>query len=290
MDLKQLKYFITVANEGNITSAAKKLYMSQPPLSIQIKKLEQEVGCTLIKRGTRSLRLTEAGKLMYDYAVKILDISRIAKEEVQYAARKGKGVIRIGIVSSLVCAMAPEWISVFVKENPCISFEITEGNTYELLEKLQCNSIHLALIRTPYSKENTIGVQLSSDTLVAVGKNEYFSSDKTTSLDELLRFPIILYRRWEKIIRDMFMHEKLEADFKFLNDDSRTSVRLAELGLGITLVPQSAVCSISSPDTGWRSIENCKIVSGIEAVTAAAGQIPEPAQMFLDFLKERIKT
>lgn len=289
MDLKQLKYFITVADEGNITSAAKKLYMSQPPLSIQIKKLEQEVGCTLLRRGTRSLRLTDAGKLMYDYAVKLLDISRIAKEEVQYAARRGKGVIRIGIVSSLVCAPAPEWIRDFAAENSGVSFEITEGNTYELLEKLHCNAIHLALIRTPYNKENTDGVRLSSDTLVAVGKNEYFSSAKTTSLDELLQFPIILYRRWEKIIRDMFARENLEADFRFLNDDSRTSIRLAELGLGIALVPQSAVCSISSPDTGWRSIENCKIVSGIEAVTAADGKIPEPAQLFLDFLKEQIK-
>ena len=71
MDLKQLKYFVTVAEEGTISAAAKKLFMSQPPLSIQMKLLEQELGCPLFERGQKHIRLTDTGKLLYDRAQNI---------------------------------------------------------------------------------------------------------------------------------------------------------------------------------------------------------------------------
>lgn len=80
MDLKQLKYFVTVAEEGTISAAAKKLFMSQPPLSIQMKLLEQELGCPLFERGQKHIRLTDTGKLLYDRAQNIL------KMEAEHAA------------------------------------------------------------------------------------------------------------------------------------------------------------------------------------------------------------
>ena len=70
MDLKQLRYFTTVAEEGTISAAAKKLFMSQPPLSTQMKLLEQELGCSLFERGQKHIRLTETGRLLYDRAWK----------------------------------------------------------------------------------------------------------------------------------------------------------------------------------------------------------------------------
>ena len=72
MDLKQLRYFTTVAEEGTISAAAKKLFMSQPPLSTQMKLLEQELGCSLFVRGQKHIRLTETGRLLYDRAQTLL--------------------------------------------------------------------------------------------------------------------------------------------------------------------------------------------------------------------------
>lgn len=72
MDLKQLRYFTTVAEEGTISAAAKKLFMSQPPLSTQMKLLEQELGCSLFERGQKHIRLTETGRLLYDRAQTLL--------------------------------------------------------------------------------------------------------------------------------------------------------------------------------------------------------------------------
>ena len=82
MELRQLSYFATIVNEGNISQAAKKLNISQPPLSHQMKLLEAELGVTLFERGSRRIRLTPAGKTFYDRALVILDLSQAARTEL----------------------------------------------------------------------------------------------------------------------------------------------------------------------------------------------------------------
>ena len=83
MDLRQLRYFVTVAEEKNITAAAKKLYISQPPLSTQLHQLEQELGCVLFERGPRRIQLTEAGRMLYNRATAILQLTEQAQMELR---------------------------------------------------------------------------------------------------------------------------------------------------------------------------------------------------------------
>ena len=80
MDLKQMEYFITIADAGSISSAAKLLHMSQPPLSIQIKNLEEELGTTLFLRDSRHITLTESGKIFYKRAQGILSLCKATTE------------------------------------------------------------------------------------------------------------------------------------------------------------------------------------------------------------------
>ena len=120
MDLKQLSYFVKIVEEGSISGAAKKLFMSQPPLSSQMKLLETELDCTLFERGSRTIHLTEAGETLYNYSRSLLQLSNVAKQETMNAARHFNGVLRIGIVSSLIgsdalgCAAFPSSIPGFI--------------------------------------------------------------------------------------------------------------------------------------------------------------------------------
>ena len=82
MDFHQLQYFVAIAESGSITAAAKKLFLSQPPLSMQMKRLEKELGCVLFLRGAREVQLTEAGKLLYTRAKSMLELRRITEEEL----------------------------------------------------------------------------------------------------------------------------------------------------------------------------------------------------------------
>ena len=100
MDIRQLQYFTAVVENGTISEAARKLHISQPPLSTQIKALESECGVTLFERGARHITLTEAGRLLYRHAVQILSLEKAAEAEMQNLRTGKQGSIRIGLISS----------------------------------------------------------------------------------------------------------------------------------------------------------------------------------------------
>lgn len=290
MDLKQLNYFVTVVNEGNITAAAKKLFMSQPPLSTQLKLLENELGCVLMERGSRQIKLTEAGRTLYNYANTLLEISRIAREEVQYFADRNNGTIRVGIISSVICSSTMNTLIEFSQMYPNMVFEITEGNTYELLKNLHANTIHCALIRSPYSSDNLTSVTIDCDTLEAVGKSELFDTESSeVTLHELSDKNIILYRRWEHIIRALFEENDLDIHCRFINDDARTTIRFAECGLGIGIIPKSAAELVHGENMVRKTIAGANIESRIELVYNPSAYIPKCTKLFIDHLTENKK-
>lgn len=202
MDLKQLRYFTTVAEEGTISAAAKKLFMSQPPLSTQMKLLEQELGCSLFERGQKHIRLTETGRLLYDRAQTLLRMEASMRQDVEACARTEKDTIRIGVVSSVICTRAGEWISDFLKKNDGVTIEITESNTYSLIEKLRTDQIHAALVRTPFPENEFRVHSLAHEKMIAVGAKRRLPDMVTMNI--LSHYPLILYRRWEPIIKEAF--------------------------------------------------------------------------------------
>lgn len=306
MDIKQLHYFVTIADEGNITAAARKLFMSQPPLSSQIKLLENELGCTLFERGPRSIHLTEAGQTLYQYANSILNLNQVAKQETMIAAKKHSETIRIGIVSSVICSSAPEWICAFAKLYPEIHFEIIEGNTYDLIQKFETAQIHLAILRTPFNRDRLSYDKIYTDRMVAIGNSDYFNEIETaqpvarhdkamrydrsgrlhTSLSELSRLPLILYRRWESIIRHQFQEKQLDLNCSCINDDARTTLYFVESGMGVGLIPESALSAIHNKEIVCRSIEDCEITSDVVIAYNAANYLPECSKEFIEFVKK----
>ena len=150
MDFKQLLYFTTVVDEGTISAAARKLHMTQPPLSTQLRLLEDEVGCLLFERGPRSIRLTDAGRIMYDRAVLLLRMSSQLTDELDACTRGSHGTLRIGIISSVGSTLCCDWFRGFLEKYPDVGFEVSEANTYQLLEKLQDGVLELAIVRTPF--------------------------------------------------------------------------------------------------------------------------------------------
>ena len=136
MELRQLSYFTTIVNEGNISQAAKKLNISQPPLSHQMKLLEAELGVTLFERGSRRIRLTPAGKTFYDRALAILDLSQAARTELTAQKQEIQGVVRLGIISSAVEFVTRHYLAPFRRSYPKALFELHESNSYHLLDLL----------------------------------------------------------------------------------------------------------------------------------------------------------
>ena len=111
MDIKQLKYFIAIAEEGSISKAAKRLHMAQPPLSQQLKAMESELGVELFERSTRKLEITSSGQAMYHKAKQILKLMDIAIKEVKDISDGLAGKLSIGTVSAAGATFLPQLIS-----------------------------------------------------------------------------------------------------------------------------------------------------------------------------------
>ena len=131
MDIKQLTYFLAIAEEGNISAAAKKLHISQPPLSLQLKLLEEELGVVLLERGARKSTLTDAGRLLYKHARYILQLVENAEREIQDFGNGIQGTLRLGTISSSGTILLGERMRLFHRAAPNIRFEIHEGNTFQ---------------------------------------------------------------------------------------------------------------------------------------------------------------
>ena len=136
MDLRSLNYFTVVAEELNFTRAAQRLNMSQPPLSNQIRNLEEELGTQLFVRGGRSLQLTEAGLLLYRRAEQLLDLAERTREEVSSFAMGLSGTLCLGSVAGLAAFLTGRWLAGFREEYPLVRFEIANGSSDDISDQI----------------------------------------------------------------------------------------------------------------------------------------------------------
>lgn len=289
MDIRQLRYFTTIVQEGNISNAAKALNMSQPPLSTQIRLLEEELGCGLFDRNTRHIRLTGAGEILYERANAILDLLSDTRTELNDYKKGLSGTIRIGIVSSVGSTDFTRWIMDFHARYPDIRYALTEGNTYDLVGRTRSSQIDLALVRTPFSAPDLAFVPLKEETLVAIGRDSFYRPpfSPEISLQELAHAPLITYRRWETILRNAFQTEGVSPDFICINDDARTTVYLAGAGLGVGIVPASVVPLAFPAPVTIRPVSNTSLATGISMTYRKEAYLPAVARLFIDFTASR---
>ena len=118
MDIRVLQYFLTIAEEENITRAAEKLNMSQPPLSRQIRQLETELGVMLLERGHRKIQLTEAGYFLKNRSLEILELVTRTKEQIRERCDGASGTIAIGSIETASSSILPILIARYKKSLP----------------------------------------------------------------------------------------------------------------------------------------------------------------------------
>lgn len=136
MDLKQIRYFLEVVDQGSINMAAHKLGMTQPPVSKQMQLLEQELGCELFRRNSRPLELTPEGKVLYERGSALLAMAQGMVQAVADCRNTQGGTLRLGLVSSVSELAVQRWIAPFGQMHPGVDFALYESNTYSLLERL----------------------------------------------------------------------------------------------------------------------------------------------------------
>jgi DNA-binding transcriptional LysR family regulator len=280
MDIRQLKYFLAVAEEEQITSAANKLNISQPPLSQQIKLLEDELGVKLLERGSRKVQLTEAGKLLRSKAEKILELTEEACRELKDYNKGIAGTLSIGTVSSSGNLFLPERLQRFNGAYPGINFEIREGNTYQILELLNSGLIEIGIVRTPFNIEDFQSILLEREPMIAVYRGD--KQKDPIAVDDLSDKPLIIYRRFEKIFADVFSRAGFEARIICRTDDARTALLWAVSGVGTALVPKSAFSLIQNSELNYSEIDEPALETELAAIWMENRYLSAAAQHFLE--------
>lgn len=244
MDIKQLRYFTAIVEAGSISGAAKRLHISQPPLSIQLKLLEEEFGAALLVRGARQVTLTDAGRLLYKRAQSILSLANSAVREVEDYVQGAAKTLRLGAISSSGMALLEGRIQAFHKTLPNVRIELHEGNTFELLEQLEQNIIELAVIRTPFQREGLVCCYLDPEPMAvaAVEAEKFIEKPPGTvlSVEDISGAPLIYYRRFEELLLQAFARHDRKLQPICVNDDARTTLFWAKAGLGAALIPWTA--------------------------------------------------
>ena len=251
MNIKQLEYFEAVARTGSFSEGARVLGVSQPPVSTQIRLLEEDLGVKLFDRTSRSARLTEAGVLLYQQAESILDMMSSTRRKLEnYSARQG-GIVSLGTISSSGAYLIREALPAFHAAHPGIDYEITEGNTFQLVEKLHEGVIELALLRTPFHDEGLTGRLLAEETMTAAGAAAYFEGlpDGPVKLRTLADRPFIYYRRFEHLFWSRFERLGIRPRVVCVCDDARTAYLWAEAGVGVALIPECVPRIFGAPGT-----------------------------------------
>ena len=244
MDLRTLRYFTVVARELNITRAAEKLNMSQPPLSNQIKALEEELGVQLFIRGKRHLELTEEGTLLLRRAVQMQELADKTRQELASLREGMTGTIYLSMVEGRAPFLAAQWIAGFREEFPLVRYNLWNGSSDDVLDRLRKGLADLAVIAAPYDTEHLEGFPVGQEPWAAMLHPDHPLAKEpgdTIPLSSLVGEPLIVPSRKSRIesIRRWFGEIGAEPQILCEMSNYMDAAALSSQGVGVSIFPQT---------------------------------------------------
>lgn len=256
MELRHLRYFVTVAQQGHMTKAAEILGIQQPPLSSQIKDLETELGFQLFNRHSKGMSLSKAGEVFYHSVVDILKDVESAKIQASRTHQGLEGEFVIGVTTSVAAHhLFVNIIRSFRRTYPMVKLKIVENNAEELTPQLISKHLNVVLLRLPVMEREELQSQvlIEESILVALPKDHKLLekvngiNEPTISLKDLKNEKFILVRKpgspgiYENLIVDCQSNgfdPYIEAEV----ENMLTNLNLVAAGVGISVVPASMSC------------------------------------------------
>ena len=292
MDLRSLKYFVVVAQELNITRAAEKLNMSQPPLSNQIKALEEDLGVTLFIRGKRHLQLTEAGSLLLRRANQVLELTDKTRQELREMQDGLSGTISIGMVEGRAPFLVSRWIAGFREEFPLVQYSLWNGSSDDVLERLYRGLVDIAVIAAPYDTEHLEGFPVGREpwvALIPVGHPLARQEGNRIPLASLVDQPLVVPSRHSRVeaIRQWFQEIGAEPQIVCSTSNYLDAVAMTEFGVGISIFPQTTPEPM--PGIVCRRIVEPSHRARYLLVRKRNTSMSELSQTFLDFVLDDLE-
>ena len=244
MELRQLEYFVAVAEERHFTRAAKRLQVAQSGLSASIRTLERELGAALFLRSTRSVEVTPAGQALLVEARRALSASHAAKDAVAAVQGLLRGSLSIGSLQCLHVVHLPAVLARFSAAYPGLEIRLRQGGSNELTEEVRTGRLDIAFVSRPAGSPDGVLVEpLADEPLVlACGPEHPFADRTAVGPDELRAEQFIdFHQDWgtRDLVDQVLGAAGVERRVALEVTDVHSLLDLVAFGLGVALVPQS---------------------------------------------------
>lgn len=268
MELRHLRYFVAVADEQSFTRAAERLHISQPPLSRQIQDLEEELGTPLFERGSRPLKLTEAGRFFYGHATRLLEQAAQAARATRRVARMERRLV-IGFVGSTMYGAMPRLVRLFRAERPQTELSLVEMSTLDQIEALKAGRIDVGFGRIRRDDPTVKREVLREERLVAAIPIEHALAipEQPIILAALANEDILVYPKsprpsYADQVLALFRDQGLEPGTVHEVQEIQTALGLVAAGMGICVVP-TGVSRLRPDEVVYRPLSDPQAVSPI---------------------------
>ena len=289
MELRHIRYFLAVAAELNFTRAAQKLCIAQPPLSRQIQDLEEELGVKLFERKPHALQLTEEGALFKQYATQVLDLINKSTEDIRERKRGLQGTLYLASVEGHAPRLYAELIAAFHSLHPHVQYNLWNGNSDDVVNRVMNGLCDLAIIMEPHNAEGVESIPVYQEPWVAIipADNPLAKQkEATVNLADLTPYELIIPSRSSRLeeINDWFRSTgkpMLRCRIAHL----LSAYELTRLGVGITIYPASASDIANMSDVVIKQIVNPAKTASYILIWNKYRQLPHVATEFLDFIR-----
>jgi len=285
MELRQLHQFIAVAETLNFGRAALRLHMAQPPLSVAIRKLEEEVGAPLFERQARGVALTAAGTAALVLARRCVNDAKALRDAALAAAGGEQGTLRVGFVGSATYALLPSLLPAFRARYPQVELVLRESANLELLAMVESGDLDVGLVRYPTGSASSLLFEIvERDVFCAVVPSAHvLAAKERLTLHELAREPFVDYASTHvpglhAMVMFVFQQAGLTPHVAQEATQVQTVISLVQSGMGVALVP-SVSARLAARDVVFRPVRGLPASAGISLAMATRADTHNPAAL-----------
>ncbi|MEC0369081.1 LysR family transcriptional regulator [Paenibacillus chibensis] len=289
MELRQLQYFLKVAQKEHVTQAAEELHVAQSAVSRQIHQLEEELGVQLFMQKGRNLQLTPVGQLFCKRVDSILKDLDKAVVEVHEFLDPEQGEIRIGFPHSLGIHLIPSVVAEFKQRYPNVKFRFKQGMFPSLIRDVISAEVDLAFISPfPEKHEQVEGeIMLTEELYAILPPNHPLANEECIALNQLKEDKFVLFSKGYSL-RPIVWHACLEAGFTpkiaFEGEETDTIRGLVAAGMGVSILPEMALFQTNPLQPARVRISEPKVTRTIGLIHRSDDKLPRVAQAFRSFL------
>ena len=290
MEIKDMQAFYAIVEEGNISHAAMRLSIAQPALSRQMKRLEEGLGVQLFERGSRRIRLTDAGVLLYDRIKHILGMVDGTVRDITDIGSGVAGAIRLGTITTSGAMLLPGLVKDFNQKYPKVTFQVWEGEGARILELLDDRIIEIAITRTQVDNNTYESILLPDEPLIiAMNKASCCcgQDDDRVRRVELKDIPLLVPLRWKSIFMSHCSRIGFEPNILSVSDSVMQNILWTQQGIAVSLVPAAACSMISSDNLVFKRLMEPEISTHTVVSWLRGRTLSSSSKMFIEMFKQK---